>query len=122
METTQGRSTILIQRPLIEIKEEGTLIITEHFLNQLKYVCSKISEVEWSGLVFFTTTGEPKDLKSFAITPYYIHLMDKGTEGSTEFDDDGSAKELYETMPELDPFEGTGYRYGKIHSHHTMGK
>ena len=119
MEINKTTNTVL-KRPLIEIREEGTLVITEEFLNQLKYVCSKISEVEWSGLIFFTTEGEPQDLSTFKVTPYYIHLMDKGTSGYTEFDDDGSAKELYEAMPELDPFEGNGYRYGKIHSHNTM--
>lgn len=116
----QQRTSVILRRPLIEIREQGTLIITEQFLNQLKYLCNKISEVEWSGLVFFSTKGEPNDLNSFIITPYYVHLMDKGTGGSTEFDDDGSQKELYEAMPELDPFAGNNYRYGKIHSHHSM--
>ena len=110
----------VIQKNIIEIKEKATLVITEDFLNQVKYVCNAISEVEWSGLIYFTTEGEPKNLSTFKVTPYYIHLMDKGTQGSTEFDDDGSQVELYKAVPELDPFEGNGYKYGKIHSHNTM--
>jgi len=111
----------IISRSLIEIREDAVLVITDQFLNQVKYICSKISEVEWSGLLFFKTEGEPKDLENFKVVPYYIHVMDKGSTGYTEFDDDGSAKALYEAMPELDPFEGNGYRYGKIHSHNSMG-
>ena len=110
----------VIIRPLIEIKEEANLIITEGFLSQIKYICSKISEVEWSGIVYFKTEGEPKDLVNFKVIPYYIHVMDKGDQSYTEFDDDGSAKALFEAMPELDPFSGEGFRTGKIHSHNTM--
>lgn len=109
-----------IIRPVIEIKQEGTLIITEQFLNQIKYICSEISAVEWSGNVFFSIEGDFKKVKELKIIPYYIHVMHKGDTNSTEFDDDGSLGELFKLMPELDPFEDTVYRYGKIHSHNTM--
>ena len=110
----------IIARTLIEIGEEGTVVITAPFMDQMKYLCSEISVVEWSGYVFFSTKGSPKNLKKFQIIPYYIHPMDKGTGGSTEFDDDGSLLELYKQMPELDPFNDTKYKYGKIHSHNNM--
>lgn len=112
----------IIKRPVIEIKQEGNIFFTEDFMHQIKYLCDKISQVEWSGLLFYKVEGNMQDLKHFTVEPYYIHLMDKGTGGTTEFDDDGSMAELYKQKPELDPFEeGEVYLYGKIHSHHSMG-
>ena len=109
-----------INRPIVKLEQEATLHITEQFLAQIKYLCNKISEVEWSGIVFYKTEGDANQLANFKVIPYYIHLMDRGSGTYTEFDDDGSMKELYEAMPELDPFSGNAYKYGKIHSHNSM--
>ena len=109
-----------INRPIVELEQEATLHITEQFLAQVKYLCTQISEVEWSGIVFYKTEGDANQLANFKVIPYYIHLMDKGSGTYTEFDDDGSMKQLYEAMPELDPFAGNAYKYGKIHSHNSM--
>ena len=113
---------VIIKRPVIEIQQEGTIFFTAVFVDQLRYLCDKISHVEWSGLIFYSLKGTMQNLKKFIVTPYYIHLMHKGSAGATEFDDDGSMAALYTAMPELDPFEGENkYFYGKIHSHNTMG-
>lgn len=113
---------IEISRPVIEISQEGNIWFTKDFMQQMKYLCEAISVVEWSGLVFYKVEGNMQNLEKFTVTPYYIHLMHKGTHTYTEFDDDGSLKELYKAMPELDPFEGDNtYLYGKIHSHNSMG-
>ena len=111
----------IIKRAVVEIQQEGTIHFTVAFVNQLKYLCDQISEVEWSGLIFYSLKGTMQNLKKFVVTPYYVHLMHKGSAGATEFDDDGSMAALYEAMPELDPFAGENkYFYGKIHSHNRM--
>ena len=80
----------VIRRTVIDIGTNATVEITAAFMDQMKYLCSEISYVEWSGYVFFSVEGNPKNLDKFKIIPYYIHAMDKGTGGATEFDDDGS--------------------------------
>jgi len=105
---------------MIEIKEKATVVITEDFLNQVKFINNKISSIEWSGILFYAIEGVPSKLSTFKIIPYYIHLMDQGDVSYTEFDSDESIIQLYDKKQELDPFNNTIYRTGKHHSHNNM--
>ena len=75
-----------MNRPLIEIKETATFVVTEAFLSQVKYLNSRINEVEWSGIIYYTTEGSPQDLATFKIIGYYIHLMDKIRRTTNDFE------------------------------------
>ena len=69
----------------IDLTKKIPLKISDNVLNQSRFLCRNISEVEWSGILFFSTTGEfGKD--DFEITTEYIFPMNKGTKTYTEFE------------------------------------
>lgn len=73
--------------PLIKLSEKkGKVVITSSFHNQIKYLCSKINTVEWSGILYHTSEGELENPETFVCKPQHILLMDKGTSGFTEYD------------------------------------
>ena len=61
------------------------IIIPIEVENKIRYLCNRISEVEWSGTLFYTYSGsyENKDLEIKCVD---ILLMDIGSAGYTEFD------------------------------------
>jgi len=80
--------------------------------------CSKISQIEWSGVLFYKINkGSASDLsKPFEIELVDIYLMDIGTSGYTEYEADENVV-LY--------MMDKGYEFGEvfighIHSHHNM--
>jgi hypothetical protein len=95
---------------------KGKVIITPAFHNQIKYLCSKIPSVEWSGVLYHTSEGQLEDPSTFVCKPEHILLMDKGTATYTSYDF-GSPLFMdgLHSKPEL--LEMTA---GHIHSHNTM--
>ena len=65
---------------------KAKLILTAQVVNQIKFLCSKIPNVEWSGVLYHTSTGDVDDPKNFVCKAEYILLLDKGTSGYTEYD------------------------------------
>lgn len=86
---------------------------------KINELCSRISEVEWSGILFYTMTGE---LHRGTAKIYLKDIlpMDKGTAGYTEFkSDERFAEFMSDRMDEL----GEGvlkWKHGLIHSHNSM--
>jgi hypothetical protein len=101
--------------PLKELK------LTEKALRQITYLCSKINDTEWSGVMFYKLLkGDVNDIKSdIEVEIKEIFLMDIGTGAYTEFEyidkSDTRLLDLYDKHPEL-----MDYRMGDIHSHHSM--
>lgn len=95
---------------------KAKLILTQEVVNQIKFLCEKISAVEWSGVLYHTSTGDIDNPKEFVCKAEYVLLLDKGTSGYTEYDfsspDFTSA--LFE-KPEL-----LNFSMSHIHSHNTM--
>lgn len=83
-------------------------------MNKVKYLCSRINEKEWSGMLFYNIEGSIQDIKSMTITPIEIFLRDIGTKVSTDFDYD---EECLEFVEENDLHMA---KHGMIHSHNSM--
>lgn len=91
------------------------VIITNSFLNKMKFLCKNINKVEWSGVLFYTVRGSIKQPDTLKVTLQDIFLMDKGTAGSTEFDWDEDVVGY-----RIDNPKAMDWLIGHIHSHNTM--
>lgn len=89
--------------------------ITEDFRGLVDYLCKQVPHKEWSGILFYTIDGDFEKDTSITIIPEYVHLMDIGTAGYTEYDWDATALKLTFDKPEL-----MGLKLGHIHSHNNM--
>ena len=104
-------------KSISEFKDKAKLIITDEFLNMIKYICRKISKVEWSGVVLYEKIGDSHDPTSLTITPKFIFPIDKGSSGYTEYEIPPEFMDIYDTYPEF-----MELKVGHIHSHNSMGK
>lgn len=97
-------------------QKKGKVVITPSFHNQIKYLCSKINTVEWSGVLYHTSEGDLENPESFVCKPEHILLMDKGTGSYTEYDFSSPLfMDGLHDKPEL-----MDMTPGHIHSHHNM--
>lgn len=87
----------------------------ESVLNQIKFLCKNISEVEWSGMLFYKVEGTIKDPENMVIHLKDILPMDKGSKAYTEYDVDERFINYLMDKPERMEWE-----VGHIHSHNTM--
>lgn len=80
-------------KEILMTKKSGTynykIIITTEVERKIRYICQKVWNVEWSGVLFFTYSGsfENNDL---VIRCVDIYIMDIGSQAYTEFDMDPS--------------------------------
>lgn len=86
----------------------------QNVLNQVKFLCQKIWEVEWSGILFYDIEGEFGS-KDFKITLQHIFPMNKGTQTYTEFETDGDYIEFLMDNPQF-----LQSQRALIHSHNNM--
>lgn len=91
------------------------LEITKEFQDKVKFLCNEVSDLEWSGILFYDQEGTIKDPENMVIRPREILLMDIGTKGHTE----------YKFTAEVSNFMFDNNlmlcKYGHIHSHNTFG-
>lgn len=81
---------------------------------QIRYICNSIYNDEWSGVLFYKTTGNFED-NTLEVHCEDIFLMDVGNKSYTEFE---MSPEIVSYMTEnLDLLE---CQIGLIHSHNTM--
>lgn len=92
------------------------LIVSPKVMSQIQYLCTEISQVEWSGVLFYSTKGSVKDLATFEMTCEDILPLDKGTGAYTEYSFGEKFVEFLEAHPELEDC-----KIGHIHSHNNMG-
>ena len=85
-------------------------------LHQIQYLCKKISKVEWSGALFYTTEGSIEKPETFTITLKTILPLDMGTSAYTEYNLD----ERFMDFIEEDFEERCTWKLGHIHSHNSM--
>ena len=93
------------------------LVMPTKVYNQIQYLCQQISEVEWSGILFYRTEGSIQDPTTFKIILEDILPLHKGTSSFTEYTFD---ERVIEHMEENEHLEKC--RIGHIHSHGMMGK
>lgn len=90
------------------------IVITDDVEEKIRFLCSKIPDVEWSGVLFYTHEGSIEQ-GNLVITCVDIYVMDIGTGTYTEFD---MSPEVISYMCESDHLMDT--HTGLIHSHNKM--
>jgi len=100
----------------INITERPNVHITQELLSKIWYLCHRINEVEWSGVLFYKTEGSISDISNLKFTCTDFYLMDKGTGAYTEYESDDSVLSFKIKNKYLPPT----YKAGKLHSHNSM--
>lgn len=103
---------------MLEIVSQESLIkvvMPEHILNRIKFLCKNIPKDEWSGVLFYTIKGSIRNPSKMVITLKDILPLDKGTKAFTSYDlDERFTDYLMESPKRMD------YHIGHIHSHNDM--
>lgn len=92
------------------------MVIPQEVEKKIRLLCREIHNVEWSGVLFYKTTGAFED-KSLTVTCVDIFQMDEGTGSYTEYNESPDIISYMCDHPEL--LESDVYR-GLIHSHCTF--
>ncbi len=103
------------QIPVMELAVVPMLVLTDKVVTQIKILCDHWPAVEWSGMLFYDVTGDTSSIEAMKFRAVYIHLMDVGSAGYTEYHSDESIIDLFEAHPEL-----MEKKYGHCHSHCKM--
>lgn len=90
------------------------MIITEELENKIKFICSKINNIEWSGVLFYNYTGTFED-KNLTIIAKDLIVLDIGDAVTTEFN--CSNPDVCSYMVENNILDCD---MALIHSHHNM--
>lgn len=90
------------------------MIITDKVERMIRFICEKVWNVEWSGVLFYEVDGNFED-NSLVVTCRDIFLMDTGSSGYTEFDMSPDVVTYMTKKPEL-----LDCKMGLIHSHNNM--
>lgn len=90
------------------------LIISQEVERKIRYLCNKISKVEWSGILFYTHSGSYEE-NNLEIKCVDVFLMDVGNAAYTEFSMSPDVIAYTASHPEL-----LDCQVGLIHSHGSM--
>lgn len=101
---------------LVQAPDSYKINIPEKVEAQIRLFCSKVWNLEWSGVLFYTVTGNFQD-NNLEIHCKDICLMDVGTSGRTSFD---MSAEVAGYMADNSELWEPGIYQGLIHSHNTM--
>lgn len=99
----------------VELTEVPIVKLPQSVISKIHYLCFRIDDVEWSGVLFYTVKGSVKDLNNLEITIEDVYLMDKGTAGSTSYEINA---DLISFMMKNEKHKD--YLRGHVHSHNTM--
>lgn len=101
--------------------------VPKQVYEKIQYLCNKISQVEWSGILLYTIKNSIKDISNFSITLEDIILIDKGTKASTGFSYNEKRRDTGQHEDRMiDYFNNypialeENWKTGLIHSHNTM--
>lgn len=101
--------------PISEATDKFTLILEEEILKKIEYLCKKIPNNEWSGVLFYKYDGSIKDITNLKITPVDVYPLDIGTATFTTFEYSSDLAFHMASNPEL-----MDCRMALIHSHQNM--
>lgn len=93
------------------------LDIPENIEAKIRYLCDRIHDIEWSGILFYKKEGNFDD-GTFKATCIDICVMDIGSAGYTEYLDTSDIINYRLEHDLLHP----GIYEGLIHSHNTMAR
>lgn len=105
------------QKNLISLEKHRNtykLIIPIEVERKIRHLCNKISQVEWSGTLFYTHSGTYED-NNLEIKCVDIFPMDIGSQAYTEFDMSPDVIAYMTDHPEL-----LDCQTGLVHSHNNM--
>lgn len=100
---------------MVELNTKIKVIVDEEFQDKVKFLCSNIPKVEWSGVLFYQVVGSIKDPNTMELHCKDIFLMDKGSQAYTEY-----AYSEDVVSYRMDNPESLDWLIGHIHSHNTM--
>lgn len=100
---------------LIPIVDKFTVDFSDKCRLQIMELCLKFPNKEWSGILFYTYTGDLANISDLKIKCEELLLLDIGTTGATEYDIDEETGFYLFDNPHL-----AQYNIGHIHSHHSM--
>lgn len=89
--------------------------VPDDVLKKIKYLCKRIPDVEWSGVLFYEVKGTIKSPEKMKIVLKDILLMDKGSSAHTEYNFDEDVAGFMMDTP-----EAMDWKIGHIHSHNNM--
>lgn len=92
------------------------LEISEKLQNQVRFFCDRISKVEWSGVLFYTTSGGNFGDPTFRVVAEEVYLMDIDTPVFTSYKFDGAFVKMLMENPRL-----RAMKVGHCHSHQNFG-
>ena len=107
------------QKNLISLEKHTDtykLVIPADVEKKIRHLCNKISQVEWSGTLFYTHSGSYED-GNLEIRCVDIFPMDIGSSTYTEFDMSPDVIAYMTDHPEL-----LDCQTGLVHSHNVMAK
>ena len=102
------------QIPLVKGSTSYKLIIPNSVERKIRFLCERVWDTEWSGVLFYTYTGNFED-NSMVVTCKDIFPMDIGTTTYTEFNMSPDVISYMAENPEL-----LDCKTGLIHSHNNM--
>ncbi|MGN0144152.1 MAG: hypothetical protein ACI398_04165 [Clostridium sp.] len=92
------------------------MIIPRNVEAKIRHICSNVPNIEWSGVLFYTTEGSLDD-GTFKATCQDIYVMDIGDTISTSYKESADIVSYMCNNPEL---LVDGVYQALIHSHHSM--
>ena len=98
---------------LVKNVQSFNLIIENTLESKIRFICSKLPNTEWSGIVFWTKTGSFEE-NNIEFKAHDFLLLDVGDTVSTAFD---MTPQVVGYMTENNLL---GSFIGLLHSHHTM--
>jgi proteasome lid subunit RPN8/RPN11 len=103
------------QLPEVLSKEKVKLFLSKDIYNKIVYLCNRIHNVEWSGVLFYEVKGNIKNPSKMSCNVKDILPMDMGSTAYTEYSFDSRVNNFIERKDErFDWF------VGHIHSHNNM--
>ena len=101
--------------PEVSSNEKINLHLSKNIYNKIVYLCNKIHNVEWSGVLFYDVKGNIKNPSKMSCIIKDILPMDMGSTTYTEYSFDSRVSNFIEKKDErFDWF------VGHIHSHNNM--
>ena len=104
-----------VKPKIYNLKGDIKTFIPKKVMSQIQYLCTRIHDVEWSGILFYDTQGDIDNPSNFKIIIKHIFLMHKGSAGYTEYDYDEEVVGF-----RMDNPESLKWKIAHIHSHNNM--
>lgn len=99
--------------PLRDISTKHKLVLKESLVDKIEYICRKVPNNEWSGVLFYNVEGTFEE-KNLVLIGVDLFIQDIGSAGATEFE---HSVDLGGYIVDHDLI---GAQMGLIHSHNTM--